>query len=51
MRMVLFAGLAVLGAAAVSFAFGSNSSGGGVHECACGPGCQCGDDCQCGIKR
>ena len=50
MSRFTFFTLAVLGAAAVSFAFGGNSSGGGVHQCPCGPACGC-EDCKCGNKR
>lgn len=50
MKLLIFATLAILCAAAVGFAFGGNSSGGGVHQCPCGPACGC-DNCECGNKR
>lgn len=45
----LFIGLAV-GPAFRAITAGSNSSGGGVHQCPCGPACGC-DNCECGDKR
>ena len=48
-RFTFFA-LALLSAVAVSYAFGGNSSGGGVHQCPCGTACGC-DKCECGTKR
>lgn len=50
MKLLIFATLAILCAAAVSFALGTNTSGGGgIHQCPCGPACGC-DDCKCGSK-